>query len=124
MIAERNSRPGLLLTSYAWAGITPSVEMPAAHPRCPYAVHGIDSSAMEGCPGYAPEPVLVGAERIVGAGLSCRYLRAQRAPRRRGAFISACTHPVLGAPLEPRPDQPGGTTRYSTSGALRSVFDT
>jgi len=100
------------------------VETPAAHPRCPYAVQGVDSTAMEGCPGFAPELVPVGAERIVGAGLSCRHLRAQRAPWRRGAYISACTHPVLGAPPpEPRQSQPE-TTRYSTRGPLRSVLDT
>jgi hypothetical protein len=99
------------------------VEIQAAHPRCPYAVHGVDSEAMEGCPGFAPEIVPVGAERIVGAGLSCQHLRAQRVPWRRGAYISACTHPVLGAPPEPRPGQPG-TARYSTRGALRSVLDT
>ena len=79
---------------------------------------------MEGCPGFAPELVPVGAERIVGAGLSCGHLRAQRAPWRRGAYISACTHPVLGVPPpEPRRSQPD-TTRYSTCGALRNVLDT
>ncbi len=52
---------------------------------------------MEGCPGYAPEPVLIGAERIVGSGLSCRHLRPQADPRRCGAYVSACTHPLLGA---------------------------
>jgi hypothetical protein len=52
---------------------------------------------MEGCPGYAPELVLIGAERIVGSGHSCRHLRAQPDLRRRGAYVSACTHPLIGA---------------------------
>jgi hypothetical protein len=93
------------------------------HPRCPYALRGVDSVEMAGCPGYTPEVVPVGAERIVGVGLSCRHLRAQRDPRRKGAFISACTHPVVGVSGQRPPGQPG-TMRYSTSGALRSVFDT
>ncbi|HEY0411428.1 MAG TPA: hypothetical protein VGE42_14300 [Candidatus Dormibacteraeota bacterium] len=69
-----------------------------ARPRCPYAVRGVDSRAMEGCPGFAPELVLIGAERIVGSGHSCRHLRAQPDLRRRGAYVSACTHPLVGVP--------------------------
>lgn len=93
-----------------------------AHPRCPYAVLGVDAEAMEGCPGFAPEPVPVGADHIVGTGLSCRHLRSQHSPGRAGAYVSACTHPVLGAP-------DGGTiqlraTAYSTRGALRRVLET
>jgi hypothetical protein len=67
------------------------------HPRCPFAIRGVDSAEMAACRGYAPEVVPVGAERIVGSGHSCRHLRPQRDPARRGAFVSACTHPVLGA---------------------------
>ena len=69
-------------TSLAWA-------------RCPFAARGIDSPEMAACPGYDPEVVPVGAERIVGSGHSCRHLRPQRDPTR-GGFVSACTHPVLG----------------------------
>jgi hypothetical protein len=65
-------------------------------------VRGIDSAEMEGCPGYAPEPVLIGAERIVGSGYSCRHMRAQPDPRRRGAYVSACTHPLIGVPANGR----------------------
>jgi hypothetical protein len=53
---------------------------------------------MRGCPGFTPETVQVGADLIVGTGVSCRHLRAQRNPRRRGfGFVSACTHPLLAA---------------------------
>jgi hypothetical protein len=78
---------------------------------------------MEGCPGYAPELVLIGAERIVGSGHSCRHLRAQPDLRRRGAYVSACTHPLIGVPENGNGGQPG-TMRYSTAGAPRSVLDT
>jgi hypothetical protein len=86
-------------------------------------VLGVDSTAMEGCPGFAPEPVAIGAERIVGTGLSCRHLRAQRSPARSGAWVSACTHPVLGVP-DGAPEIQLRATAYSTGGRLRSVLDT
>lgn len=94
-----------------------------AHPRCPYAVLGLDSRAMAGCPGYAPEPVEVGAERTVGSGLSCRHLRSQRAPAREGAWVSACTNPVLGAANGDAPIQLRATA-YSIRGAMRRVLET
>ena len=71
----------------------------AAGPRCPFGVRGLDSAEMAACLGYDPEMVRVGAERIVGGGRSCGHLRAQRNLARRGAYISACTHPVLGTSI-------------------------
>jgi hypothetical protein len=70
-------------------------------------VHGLDASQMARCPGYAPEVTVVGADRVVGHGLSCAHLRAQRDPRRAGAYIPACMHPTLVLPLDLR----GGATR-------------
>ena len=84
------------------------VAIAAARPRCPYAVLGIDSAEMAACPGYDPEVVLVGAERIVARGRSCRHLRAQPDPARQGAFISGCTHPVLGASVAATEVSPRG----------------
>ena len=75
---------------------------PASHPRCPFSVHGLDDPEMAGCPGYSPQLTAVGADRIVGHGLSCAHLRAQRDPRRAGAFVPACMHPTLVLPVEPR----------------------
>lgn len=75
------------------------METPAPLARCPFAVRGVDSPEMADCPGFSAEVVLVGADRIVGTGLSCRHLRAQRDPRRPRAFVSACTHPSLGPRL-------------------------
>jgi hypothetical protein len=57
---------------------------------------------MASCPGYSPEVTAVGADRIVGHGLSCAHLRAQRDPRRRGGFVPGCTHPTLALSIEPR----------------------
>lgn len=76
-----------------------AVVIAAVRPRCPYAALGIDSAEMAACSGFAPETVEVGAEHVVGRGRSCRHLRAQRDPAREGAFVSACTHPVLGVPV-------------------------
>lgn len=67
------------------------------HPRCPYAVRGLDSAGMAACPGYEPEVVPVGADHIVGSGRSCFHLRAQPSPARSGGYVNACTHPILGA---------------------------
>jgi hypothetical protein len=78
---------------------------------------------MAACPGYAPEVVEVGAERIVGSGLSCRHLRPQRDPRRPGAFISACTHPDPGVSGIRLLGQSVATT-YSNGARLRRVLDT
>lgn len=80
---------------------------------------------MEACPGFFPEHVPVGADRIVGRGLSCRHLTSQPSPGRPGAYVSACTHPVLGD----AGGYPGATvqlraTAYSIRGALRSVLET
>lgn len=84
---------------------------------------GLNSRAMEACPGFAPDPVDVGAERIVGTGISCLHLRAQRSPGRAGAWVSACTHPVLGAANGGTPIQLRATA-YSIRGAMRRVLDT
>lgn len=72
-------------------------------PRCPYAVQGVDSTEMRRCPGFSPQRVPIGADRIVGTGTSCLHLSGQRDPRRRGAYVSACMHPLLGATPDTEP---------------------
>jgi hypothetical protein len=99
--SERNSHDRLLLSSYARPLHNPAVAIGAVHPHCPFSGRGVDSPEMRTCPGYEPEAVPVGAERIVGCGESCRHLRGQRRPGRRGGYVSACTHPVLGLPVAP-----------------------
>lgn len=86
-------------------------------------MRGLDSAEMAACPGFDPEVVPVGAEHVVGSGLSCRHLRPQRDRRRPGAFVAACTHPDPRVPELALRDQSPRMT-YSTAGALRSVFDT
>ena len=86
-------------------------------------MRGLDSAEMAACPGFDPEVVPVGAERVVASGLSCRHLRPQRDRGRPGAFVSACTHPDPGMRERALRGQSARMT-YSTAGALRSVFDT
>jgi hypothetical protein len=71
---------------------------------------------MQACPGYEPEVVPIGAERIVGCGNSCRHLGSQRDPARRGGYISACTHPLLGVPAAPSPETASSNNGLTPAG--------